>query len=131
MVSAGFLAAAAKVPRSAAPTPAGIGTQVMFFVAVIAFQSAIVAGPRAASLVSARWRVSVAPVDARDTVRQASTVCVVGLGLASVAWLVTILTRTDDGRLLEEPRVRHRDRADDRGSPRRGDLLGRASRGVA
>ncbi len=105
MVGAGFLAAAATVPRSAAPPPAGISTQVMFFVAVIAFQCAIVAGARAASLVTARWRVSAASLDVRDTVRHAATVCVVGLGLATVAWLVTISTRTDDGRLLEEPRA--------------------------
>jgi HAAS len=105
MVGAGFLAAAATVPRSAAPPPAGIGAQVMFFVTVIAFQCAIVAGARAASLVAASWRASVAPVDVRDIVRHAATVCVVGLGLATAAWLVTISIRAGDGRLLEEPRA--------------------------
>jgi hypothetical protein len=101
-VASGFVLAAATLPHPSTAPPAGISAQILFFVAIVAFQCAAVAGLRAASLVAARWRdASAAPAD-RGLVRRAATICAAGLVVAASAWLLAMSVRTGGGSLLRE-----------------------------
>ncbi len=101
-VAVGFVLAATALPHPNAAPAAGIGAQVLFFVAVVAFQCAVVAGARAASLVAACWRAASAPVADRRLVGRAATICAGGLVIASTAWLATMSVRTGEASLVDE-----------------------------
>jgi hypothetical protein len=101
-VASGFVLAAATLPHPSSAAPAGISAQILFFVAIVAFQCAAVAGIRAASLVAARWQAAIAPPADRDVVRRAATICAAGLAVAAAAWLAAMSVRTGGGSLLRE-----------------------------
>ncbi len=101
-VASGFALAAASLPHPSTAPLAGIAAQILFFVAIVAFQCAAVAGMRAASLVAARWRAASTPPADRDVVRRAASICAVGLAVAASAWLVAMSVRTGGGSLLRE-----------------------------
>ena len=101
-VALGFGLAAAALPHPSTAPPAGISAQILFFVAIVAFQCAAVAGMRAASLVAARWRAASAPPADREVVRRAATICAAGLVVAASAWLGAMSVRTGGGSLIRE-----------------------------
>ena len=89
-VFAGFLLAGTTQPHSLSPTDASALTQLAFFLAVLAFEVAFVAGVCAAARALARWGVSVASSSDRDLVRRCSVVSTSALGIAAVAWCVAM-----------------------------------------
>jgi hypothetical protein len=85
-VFAGFLLAGTTQSHSTSPTGATALTQVVFFVAVLCFEVAFVAGVCAAARALARWDASVARSSDRDLVRRCSLVSTGALAVAAVAW---------------------------------------------
>ena len=85
-VFGGFLLAGTTQSHSLSPTDATALTQIAFFLAVLAFEVAFVAGVCAAARALARWGVSVASSSDRDVVRRCSVVSTTALGIAAVAW---------------------------------------------
>ncbi len=89
-VFAGLVLAARAQPRPPLPIDASLATQVSFFVAVLAFQVAVVAGVCAASRAVAGARAPIVRGDDRQFVRRAATVSTAALGLAAVSWAITL-----------------------------------------
>lgn len=89
-VFVGLVFAARAQPRPAVPMDASVATQVSFFVAVLAFQVAVVAGMCAASRAVARSRAAIAHRDDRRFVRRATIVSTIALGVAAASWATTL-----------------------------------------
>jgi hypothetical protein len=89
-VFAGLIVAGRTQPHSAVPMQAMLATQVSFFVAVLAFQVAVVAGVCAASRALAVWRTPAARGDDRAFVRRCTTISTGALGVAATGWAVTL-----------------------------------------
>ena len=88
-VFAGLLLAGRTQQRPAVPMNAPLATQVAFFVAVLAFQVAVVAGFCAASRALALWR-SPAARD-RQFVRRCAIISTGSLGVAAAGWAITLV----------------------------------------
>jgi hypothetical protein len=89
-VFGGFLLAGTTQSHSTTPRNATVITQIAFFVAVLSFEVALVAGVCAAARALAWWEASVASSADRDLVRRCSLVSTGALGVAAVAWVATI-----------------------------------------
>ena len=89
-VFGGFLLSGTTQSRSMTPRDATLITQIAFFVTVLCFEVAFVAGVCAAARALAWWRASVASSVDRDYVRRCSLVSTGALAVAAVAWCVTI-----------------------------------------
>lgn len=98
-VFAGFLVAGTTQPRTSVPTNANLVTQAAFFVAVLAFQIAVVAGICAASRALAVWQITTVSSDDRQLVRRCAIISTGALGVSAVGWAITMglaLTRLVD-----------------------------------
>lgn len=89
-VFAGLLVAGKLQPHPAVPVRAILATQVSFFVAVLAFQVAVVAGICAASRALAVSRIPAACGDDRAFVRRCATISTSALGVAATGWAITL-----------------------------------------
>jgi hypothetical protein len=89
-VFAGLLVAARAQPHPAVPMRATLITQVAFFVAVLAFQVAVVAGMCAASRTVAIHRAPVAPSHDRQYVRLAANISTGAAAIAAAGWTITL-----------------------------------------
>jgi hypothetical protein len=67
-----------------------LATQVSFFVAVLAFQVAVVAAICATSRTIALWRTPTPRGDDRQFVRRAATISTSALGVAAMGWAITL-----------------------------------------
>jgi hypothetical protein len=89
-VFGGFLLAGTTQSHSTTPSNATLLTQIAFFVAVLCFEVAVVAGVCAAARAFAWWDMSVASSADRDFVRRCSLISTGALGVAAVAWGATM-----------------------------------------
>lgn len=89
-VFAGFVVAGTTQPQSATPTNASLATQIAFFVSVLAFQVAIVAGTCAASRALFWWRSSEGRGADRQFVRRCAVISTSALGVAAAGWATTM-----------------------------------------
>ena len=105
-VFGGFLLAGTTQVHSLSPTDATAPTQIAFFLAVLAFEVAFVAGVCGAARALARWGASVASSSDRDLVRRCSVVSTAALGVAAVAWCAAMALA--DSRLDHRTRRRSR-----------------------
>ena len=94
-VFGGFLLAGTTQPQSTSPKDATWLTQLAFFVAVLGFEVALVAGACAAARALAWWKSSVASSSDRDFVRRCSLVSTGALAIAAVSWSVTTALASD------------------------------------
>ena len=85
-VFVGFLLAGTTQAHSLSPTNATPLTQTAFFVAVLCFEVAFVAGVCAAARALSCWDASVASSQDREVVRRCCLVSTSALGVAAVAW---------------------------------------------
>ena len=88
-VFAGFLLAGTTQSHSTSPSNATMLTQIAFFVAVLGFEVALVAGVCAAARALAWWGACVVSSDDRDFVRRCALVSTSALVVAAVAWCAT------------------------------------------
>jgi hypothetical protein len=98
-VFAGLFVAGSMQPHAAVPTKAILATQISFFVAILAFQVAVVAGICAAARVLAVWRAPAASAHDRAFVRGCVAVSTGALGVAATGWMITLgvaLNRMND-----------------------------------
>ena len=98
-VFGGFLLAGTTQAHSTSPTDATPLTQIVFFVAVVCFEVAFVAGVCAAARAVAWWDASVASSPDRDMVRRCSLVSTGALSLAAAAWCAAMALAT--GQLVQ------------------------------
>ncbi len=89
-VFTGFVVAGTTQPRSATPTNAALATQMAFFVSVLAFQVAFVAGTCAASRALSVWRASESRGADRQFVRHCAVISTGALGVAAAGWATTM-----------------------------------------
>jgi hypothetical protein len=89
-VFGGFLLAGTTQSHSTTPSNATLPTQIAFFLAVLFFEVAVVAGVCAAARAFAWWDISVASSVDREFVRRCSLISTGALGLAAVAWGTTM-----------------------------------------
>jgi uncharacterized membrane protein len=89
-VFSGFVFAGTTQPLSATPTNAALATQIAFFVSVLAFEVAVVAGVCAASRALSVWQLSAARGADRAFVRHCAIVSTGALGVAATGWATTM-----------------------------------------
>ena len=89
-VAGGLLIAGNTPPRPRLAPPAIWPMQVAFFLAVIAFQVAVVAGFCGASRALATWHRPVVRANDREFVRRAALLSTGALGAAALCWSVTL-----------------------------------------
>ncbi len=90
VVFAGLLVAGKTQPAQV-PMDATLATQVSFFVAVLAFQVAVVAGICAASRALALWHSPTPRGRDRQFVRRCATISTGALGVAAEGWATTLV----------------------------------------
>jgi hypothetical protein len=90
-IGAGFLVAATTQTHAAASENATFAAQASFFLAVVAFEIAFVAGVCAASRVAALWRAVPAPSGDREFVSRSTTVSLAALAATATAWVVNMI----------------------------------------
>lgn len=89
-VLVGFLVAGTTQPHTSVPTNANLATQVSFFLAVLAFQVAVVAGICAASRALAMHREPTVSSDTRQLVHRCALISTGALGVAAIGWATTM-----------------------------------------
>ncbi len=90
VIFAGLLIAANTQPHETAPLHASLATQTSFFIAVLAFQIAVVAGICAASRALALWRSPTTRGQDRQFVGRCATVSTAALGVAAASWATAL-----------------------------------------